>query len=152
MLRLLSCFSRVRLCATPQTAAHQAPPPLGFLMEIKGYLWPLLDEQPGGLQEHWSQAWLHLGLHLWGLGFPALWPLVAFLALTSWLSMEPVSPSAFLKRPSLPIAPSSQGFGGPGCFFPPPPWYRWENRPREGKGLAWVHTANPRGSSPAVLG
>ena len=30
MLLLLSHFSRVRLCATPQTAAHQAPPPLGF--------------------------------------------------------------------------------------------------------------------------
>ena len=34
---LLSCFSRVRLCATPQTAAHQAPPSLGF-----------------SRQEHWS--------------------------------------------------------------------------------------------------
>ena len=30
-------FSRVRLCATPQTAAHQAPPSLGF-----------------SRQEHWS--------------------------------------------------------------------------------------------------
>ena len=29
-LLLLSCFSRVRLYATPQTAAHQAPPSLGF--------------------------------------------------------------------------------------------------------------------------
>ena len=29
-LLLLSHFSRVRLCVTPQTAAHQAPPPLGF--------------------------------------------------------------------------------------------------------------------------
>ena len=29
-LLLLSHFSRVRLCATPETAAHQAPPPLGF--------------------------------------------------------------------------------------------------------------------------
>ena len=29
-LMLVSCFSRVRLCATPQTAAHQAPPSLGF--------------------------------------------------------------------------------------------------------------------------
>ena len=28
-LLLLSRFSRVRLCATPRTAAHQAPPPLG---------------------------------------------------------------------------------------------------------------------------
>ena len=30
LLLLLSHFSRVRLCATPQTAAHQAPPSLGF--------------------------------------------------------------------------------------------------------------------------
>ena len=37
MLLLLRRFSRVRLCATPQTAAHQAPPSLGF-----------------SRQEHWS--------------------------------------------------------------------------------------------------
>ena len=37
MLLLLSRFSRVRLCATPQTAAHQAPMSLGF-----------------SRQEHWS--------------------------------------------------------------------------------------------------
>ena len=36
-LLLLSRFSRVRLCATPETAAHQAPPSLGF-----------------SRQEHWS--------------------------------------------------------------------------------------------------
>ena len=30
LLLLLSCFSRVQLCATPQTAAHQAPQSLGF--------------------------------------------------------------------------------------------------------------------------
>ena len=30
LLLLLSHFSRVRLSATPETAAHQAPPPLGF--------------------------------------------------------------------------------------------------------------------------
>ena len=30
LLLQLSRFSRVRLCATPQTAAHQAPPSLGF--------------------------------------------------------------------------------------------------------------------------
>ena len=34
---MLSHFSRVRLCATPQTAAHQAPPSLGV-----------------SRQEHWS--------------------------------------------------------------------------------------------------
>ena len=37
LLLLLSCFSRVWLCATPYTAAHQAPPSLGF-----------------SRQEHWS--------------------------------------------------------------------------------------------------
>ena len=38
LLLLLSRSSRVRLCATPQTAAHQAPPSLGF-----------------SRQEHWSR-------------------------------------------------------------------------------------------------
>ena len=37
LLLLLSRFSRVRLCATPYMAAHQAPPTLGF-----------------STQEHWS--------------------------------------------------------------------------------------------------
>ena len=37
LLLLLSCFSRVWLCVTPQTAAHQAPLSLGF-----------------SRQEHWS--------------------------------------------------------------------------------------------------
>ena len=41
LLLLLSRFSRVRLCATPETAAHQAPPSLGFsrqkqLPNVKG--------------------------------------------------------------------------------------------------------------------
>ena len=37
LLLLLSCFSRVQLCVTPETAAHQTPPSLGF-----------------SRQEHWS--------------------------------------------------------------------------------------------------
>ena len=37
LLLLLSRFSRIQLCATPWTAAHQAPPSLGF-----------------SRQEHWS--------------------------------------------------------------------------------------------------
>ena len=37
LLLLLSHFTRVTLCATPQTAAHQAPPSLAF-----------------SRQEHWS--------------------------------------------------------------------------------------------------
>ena len=39
LLLLLSCFSRVRLCATPWTAVHQAPPYLGL-----------------SSQEHWSSC------------------------------------------------------------------------------------------------
>ena len=38
LLLLLSRFSRVRLCATPEMAAHQAPPSQGF-----------------SRQEHWSR-------------------------------------------------------------------------------------------------
>ena len=37
LLLLLSHFNGVRLCVTPETAAHQAPPSLGF-----------------SRQEHWS--------------------------------------------------------------------------------------------------
>ena len=43
LLLLISHVSRVQLCATPYTAAHQAPPSLGF-----------------SRQEHWS-----------GLSFPS---------------------------------------------------------------------------------
>ena len=36
LLLLLSCISRVRLSAAPQTAAHQAPPSLGFSRQEHG--------------------------------------------------------------------------------------------------------------------
>jgi len=36
LLLLLSHFSCVRLCATPETAAHQAPPSLGFSRQEPG--------------------------------------------------------------------------------------------------------------------
>ena len=39
LLLLLSRFSRVQLCVTPETAAQQAPPSLGF-----------------SRQEHWSEV------------------------------------------------------------------------------------------------
>ena len=48
MLLLLSHFSRVRLCVTPQTAAPQAPPSLGF-----------------SRQEHWSGLPFPSPLHEW---------------------------------------------------------------------------------------
>ena len=45
-LLLLSHFSRVRLCATRETAAHQAPPSLGF-----------------SRQEHWSGLPFPFAMH-----------------------------------------------------------------------------------------
>ena len=38
MLLLLSRFSRVRLLATPWTAAHQAPPSMGFSRQEYAYM------------------------------------------------------------------------------------------------------------------
>ena len=40
LLLLLSRFSRVRLCATPQTTAHQAPLSLGFSRQEHWSGWP----------------------------------------------------------------------------------------------------------------
>ena len=40
VLLLLSRFSRVRLCATPQTAVHQAPPSLGVSRQERWSGWP----------------------------------------------------------------------------------------------------------------
>ena len=57
-LLLLSRFSRVRLCGTPETAAHQAPPSLGF-----------------SRQEHWS-----------GLPFPS--PAKALVEMKSSTALE----------------------------------------------------------------
>ena len=59
-LLLLSCFSRVRLCVTPQTAAHQAPPSLGF-----------------SRQEYWSGLpfLATFKIHFYWLFQRPLWPL-----------------------------------------------------------------------------
>ena len=73
LLLLLSCFSRVRLCATPQMAAHQALPSLGF-----------------SRQEHWS-----------GLPFPS--PIVLFKCKGTQLlslSCKPPAPSSLIPTPS----------------------------------------------------
>ena len=71
LLLLVSCFSHVRLCATLETATHQAPPSLGF-----------------SRQEHWS-----------GLPFPSL--ILYFLAMLRGMlrlfvprtEIEPVPPA-----------------------------------------------------------
>ena len=46
LLLLLSCFSHVRLCATPYTAAHQAPLSMGFSRQENGSGVPLPSPHP----------------------------------------------------------------------------------------------------------
>ena len=66
LLLLLSRFSHVRLCVTPETPAHQAPPSLGF-----------------SRQEHWS-----------GLPFPSPKSKILLLDCGNSLAQMPlVSPS-----------------------------------------------------------
>ena len=52
LLLLLSRFSRVRLCATPQTAAHQAAPSLGFSRQERWRGLPL--PSPGDSTNEWK--------------------------------------------------------------------------------------------------
>ena len=54
LLLLLSLGSRVRLCATPSTAAHQAPPSVGFSRQEYWSGVPLL----GVLEMFFSSVWL----------------------------------------------------------------------------------------------
>ena len=43
LLLLLSHFSRVQLCATPEMATYQAPPSLGFSRQEHWSGWPFLS-------------------------------------------------------------------------------------------------------------
>ena len=64
-LLLLSCFSRVRLCATPETAAHQAPPSLGFSRQEHWSGLPF----PSPMNEKWKVKVKSLS-HVWLLATP----------------------------------------------------------------------------------
>ena len=55
LLLLLSCISRVRLCATPQTAAHQAPLSLRFSRQES---WSRLSF-PSPVQSNQEDTWGH---------------------------------------------------------------------------------------------
>ena len=55
MLLLLSRFSRVRLCATPETPAHQAPPSLGFSRQERWSGLPF----PSPMHESEKRKWSH---------------------------------------------------------------------------------------------
>ena len=56
LLLLLSRFSRVRLYATPETAAHQAPPSLGFSRQEHWSGLPFLSPMHEGEKWKWSRS------------------------------------------------------------------------------------------------
>ena len=56
LLLLLSRFSRVRLCATPKTAAHQAPPSLGFSRQEHWSGLPFLSPMHESEKWKWSRS------------------------------------------------------------------------------------------------
>ena len=60
-LLLLSHFSRVRLCPTPETAAHQAPPSLGFSRQEywSGVLLPSPRYVPRRIESRDSKRYLY---------------------------------------------------------------------------------------------
>ena len=69
-LLLLSCFSCVRLCATPQTAAHQAPPSLGFSRQVYWRGLPFPSPIHACMLSHFSRA--QLCATLWTAAHQAL--------------------------------------------------------------------------------
>ena len=56
LLLLLSRFSRVWLCATPQMAAHQAPPSLGFSRQEHWSGLPFPSPMHGSEKWKWSHS------------------------------------------------------------------------------------------------
>ena len=95
LLLLLSRFSRVLLCATPETAAHQAPPSLGFSRQEHWNGLPFPSPMHGS--EKWKRSCSVVSnssrphglrptrlLHLWDFpGKSTEWGAIAFSALSS---------------------------------------------------------------------
>ena len=84
LLLLLSRLSRVRLCATPETAAHQAPPFLGFSRQEhwSGLPFPPAGDLPDPGIEPASLTSLALD---WGEDKPGSWVCSLFEGSTSHL-------------------------------------------------------------------
>ena len=56
LLLLLSRFSRVWLCTTPQMAAHQAPPSLGFSRQEQWSVLPFSSPMHESEKSKWSRS------------------------------------------------------------------------------------------------
>ena len=82
LLLLLTHFSRIQLCVTPETAAHQAPPSLGF-----------------SRQEHWSGLPFPSPMHeseKWKVKGKSLSPVRLFV--TPWTAAYQAPPSMGFSR------------------------------------------------------
>ena len=108
-LLLLSRFSRVRLCATPKTAAHQAPPSLGFSRQEHWSGLPFPSPMHESEKWKWSRSVVRLLVTPWtaayqipmSMGFsrqeyrnglPLPSPENLGLALTSWVAWSKSQP------------------------------------------------------------
>ena len=67
LLLLLSCLSHVRLCVTPQTEAHQAPPSLGFSRQEHWSGLPFLSPMHESEKWKWSRSVVSNSLRPHGL-------------------------------------------------------------------------------------
>ena len=66
LLLLLSRFSRVRLCVTPETAAHQAPASLGFSRQEHWSGLPFPSPMRESEKWKWSRSvGIHIFSHCW---------------------------------------------------------------------------------------
>ena len=90
LLLLLSRFSRVRLCATPETAAHQAPPSLGFSRQEhwNGLPFP----SPTHESEKWKWSHVRLFATLWTAAHQAP-PSMGFSRQEYWSGVPSPSPT-----------------------------------------------------------
>ena len=137
MLLLLSRFSRVRLCATPETAAHQAPPSLG---PPPREALQSLRLCPGGCQE--PRGWSCHG----SVGTPASHPSpTPHVCMDGpggdWQARPDAAPGSLQVMVSVPQLPVAEPRGGP-CPAPTllsRPGYAL--RPEAGRVDVWCREA-----------
>ena len=106
LLLLLSRFSRVRLCATPQTAAHQAPPSLGFSRQGHWSGLPFPSPMHESEKGKWSRSVLSWGIDLKlfrKAHSPARWPQVGRALASLLASSTCLGIMLLLAEPPLPM-------------------------------------------------
>ena len=119
LLPLLSHFSRVRLCVTPQTASYQAPPSLGFSRQEHWSGLPF----PSPMHESESESEVTQSCRLFTTPWTAAHqapPSMGFSRQEYWSGVPLPSPKsiATLAQFEKEVIPKSTG-AGCSCFNPP---------------------------------